>query len=92
MGKNRKNPTEPPNLPRAVSRLLGAWLGSFALAVTYVTAVLSSVGAPTALMRACIAWALFFTLGRVIGWIAGRLFESSLREDAPSGADVEVAA
>lgn len=92
MGKKRKNQTAPPNLPRATSRLLGAWLGAFALAVTYVTAVLSSVGAPTALLRASIAWAIFFTLGRAIGWIAGRLFESSLRADAPSGTEVEAAA
>lgn len=92
MGKKEKKPPEPPTLPRATSRLLGAWLGAFALAVTYIAATLSSVGAPTALLRAGIAWAVFLFLGRLIGWLAGRSFESSLRSESPSGSNAEVTA
>ena len=82
----------PPGLPRAASRLLGSWFGMFALALTYLSGVLSGTTAPTALMRAAIAWAAFATLGRVIGWFVGRSFEASLREVSVDGGEPEAGA
>jgi hypothetical protein len=73
-------PEQATTLPRAMSRLLGAWLGMFALCLTYAAAVLSGVGAPTAMVRSVIAWAIFLSAGRAIGWFAGRSCAASLRK------------
>lgn len=97
MGKKKRKqrtdeeaaPTRP-TLPAATSKLLGAWLGLFALAMTYVAAVLSGVSAPTALLRASIAWVVFSILGRIIGTFIGRSMEASLRADEPAPVPVTV--
>lgn len=68
-----------PGLPAALSRLVGVYLGAFALAATYIAGAASGVGAPTALWRAVIVAFLATVCGRVIGWIAGRSWETSLR-------------
>ena len=81
---------ERPALPAAMSRMLGAWLGLFATAMTYGAGVLSGVSAPTALLRAGLAWIAFTFLGRILGWWAGRSMEESLKAEAAVSEPVPV--
>ena len=70
----------PGQLPGAWSRLLGGYLGAFALAVTFLVGVLAELRPGTAIIRAMVV-GLFFALGgRGIGWFIGL----SMKPPSPS--------
>lgn len=87
-GKKKAEAELPPSLPWSLSQLVGVHVAALALATTYVVGTLSGVTMLTALLRALVVGLVFFILGRVGGFLLGRIVERHLQPDQATQGEV----
>ena len=74
----------------AFSRLVGAYLGIFALGITFLAGTVSGAGISTSALRAVLVALVMLVIGRVVGWFLGRALAASPDLEAvPASGDVE---